>query len=64
MLDAAAQNVDDAPFGDLALKAMKELNAPRSVFAGAERLDDVRLCRPQEVEQLRQVYSVIAIEVR
>ena len=63
VLHAVAQYVDDAAFGDLALKAVEELDALRAIRADAERLDGRWLRGDQEGEKLGQVDGMVAVIV-
>ena len=63
VLDAVAQHVDRAALGDLALQPRQELAPRRAVLAEVERLGRLRLRRPQERRELREVDAVLAVVV-
>ena len=63
VLDAVAEDVDGAAFGDLALEAGEELAAGGAVLVEAEGGGGVGLGREEEGAELDEVDAVLAVVV-
>jgi hypothetical protein len=63
VLEALAQQVDDAPPGDLALEPGQELEPRGALVVEVKGLGDLRLGGAQKVCQLREIHGVLAVIV-
>jgi hypothetical protein len=60
---AAAENVNDAALGDLALEAVEELLSLGAIGVQVEGFDDLGLRVLEEREQLSGVHRVVAVVI-
>src|SRR5438874_1827298 len=63
MVDAFAENINDATAGDFSLEAMKKLLPFRSVCSEAELGETFGLCSLDKCEEFRQVNRMIAVVI-